>query len=104
MSAKEKPVSTISKSKKAYYRKLYLAYLIESGRHNLITLEEETGMPRRTIETAMAGFSDIGIIREFVQDGPKNKQGYYRITEWSDHRKSWIKDNIKGILQVLQGA
>lgn len=92
----------MSKAKTAYYRKLYLAHLIDSERHNLVSLEEITGMHKRTIQTAMSGFADIGILHEFVQDGSKNRQGYYRITEWSDHNKSWIMKNLQYVADVLQ--
>lgn len=92
----------MSKAKIAYYRKLYLAYLIDSGRHNLVSLEELTGMHRRTLQTAMSGFEGIGILYEFIQDGSKNRHGYYRITDWSDHNKGWIKRNLQYVIDVLQ--
>lgn len=92
----------MNKSKIAYYRKLYLAFLINLERHNLVSLEEKTGMPKRTIQTAMSGLSDIGIEHEFVQDGPKNRQGYYKITEWADHNPKWIKSNLQYVIDVLQ--
>lgn len=86
----------------AYYRKLYLAYLIDTERHNLVTLVEKTGMPKRTIQTSMKAFEDIGISFQFIQDGPKNRQGYYTITEWADHNKAWIKNNLQYVVDVLQ--
>lgn len=91
-----------SKASKAYYRKLWIALLIDSERHSLLSLEEATGMHRRTLQTAMAGFSDIGIECEFVQDGPKHKHGYYCITDWGDHRRDWIetrRDDIEALLR-----
>lgn len=91
----------MSKAKKAYHRKLYLAYLIESGRHNLVSLEQETGMPKRTIQTAMAGLPDIGIEYDFIQDGVKNRHGHYLISEWGDHNKNWIKKNLQYVIDVL---
>jgi hypothetical protein len=91
------------KPKIAYYRKLYLAYLIDTSKHNLVTLVEKTGMPKRTIQASMLAFEDIGISFEFVQkEGALNKQGHYKITEWGDHNKEWIKDNILNIVDVLQ--
>jgi hypothetical protein len=92
----------ISKPKKAYLRKLYLAYLIDMSRNNIVSLEEKTAMSRRTIQTSMSGFNDIGIEFEFVQDGSRNRHGYYRITSWGDHKKLWIKNNLKYIIHVLQ--
>jgi hypothetical protein len=93
----------VKKAKVAYNRKLYLAYLIDSKKHSLTSLIEETGMHKRTIETAMKGFPDIGIEYEFVQlQGAKNRQGHYRIISWSDHSRKWIKKNMRHVVDVLQ--
>jgi hypothetical protein len=91
------------KPKKTYYRKLYLAYLIDTQKQNLVTLVEKTGMPKRTIQASMLAFEDIGISFEFVQkQGAGNMQGHYKITEWGDHKKAWIKDNLQNIVDVLR--
>jgi hypothetical protein len=93
----------IRKPKIAYYRKLYLAYLIDTEKHNVVSLEEKTGMHKRTIQTSMKAFEDIGISFEFVQkEGALNKQGHYKITQWGDHKKAWIKDNMLNIVDVLR--
>jgi len=64
------PVSQqISKQHKAFLRKLYLAHLMDDDRHNLLSLNKLTGMPRRTLQDAIAAFEDIGIRVEFVQEG-----------------------------------
>jgi hypothetical protein len=91
------------KPKTAYYRKLYLAYLIDTEKHNLVSLVEKTGMPKRTIQASMKAFEDVGISFEFVQkEGALNKQGHYAITGLGDHNKDWIKDNMRNIIDVLQ--
>ncbi|KZX73948.1 hypothetical protein A3715_34440 [Oleiphilus sp. HI0009] len=93
----------MSKSKVAYYRKIYIAYLIDTEQHNLVSLEAKTCMHKRTLQTAMAGFPDIGIAYEFMQTpGAKNGQGVYRITDWGDHSKQWIKENMQNVIDVLQ--
>jgi hypothetical protein len=93
----------IRKPKKTYYRKLYLAYLIDTQKHNLVSLVEKTGMPKRTIQASMKAFEDVGISFEFVQkEGALNKQGHYIITGWGDHDKKWIKDNLLNMVDVLQ--
>lgn len=91
-----------SKSKVAYFRKLYLAHLIDSGQHNLLSLVELSGMPRRTIQTAMEGFSDIGIDHEFIQAGERNRHGYYQINDWGPADRSWIVKNLQYVIDVLQ--
>ena len=91
------------KPKIAYYRKVYLAYLIDTEKHNIVTLAEKTGIPKRTIQDSMKNFGDVGISFEFVQkEGALNKQGHYIITGWGDHNKKWIKDNLLNIVGVLQ--
>ena len=96
-------MSEHSKSKKAFFRKLYLAHLIDSEQHNLLSLAEKTGMPRRTIQTAMEGLPDIDIEYEFVQSGERNRHGYYRINAWGPTNKIWVKDNLQYVIDVLQG-
>lgn len=92
----------ISKAKKAYFRKLYIAFLIDSGQQNLLSLNKATEMPRRTIQTAMEGLADIGIEHEFIQDGVRNRHGYYRITDWGPNNKQWIADNLQYVTDTLQ--
>ena len=92
----------IEKTKIAYYRKIYIAYMISTDKHNLNTLQELTGMPRPTIVTALSGLTDIGIEHEFIQiDGLRNRHGYYKITNWGDHSRKWIKDNLHYVMDIL---
>lgn len=79
-----------SKQRRAYCRKLLLAHLVANGRHDLRSLEASTGMPRRTLQDTLADLGDIGIGCVFVQDGPKNNHGFYRIEAWGDHDPDWI--------------
>ena len=76
----------ISKQRRAYCRKLLLAHMIANQRHDLMSLESATGMPRRTLQDSIKAMVDIGIDCEFVQDGPKHRHGYYRIVDWGNHR------------------
>lgn len=93
----------LTKARIAYLRKLYIAHLISSNEHNLVSLENKTGMHKRTIQTAMSGLADIGIIYRFIQQpGARNRHGYYEITDWGDHRSRWIKENLKHVVDVLQ--
>lgn len=92
----------ISKPKKAHLRKLYLAYLIDNSKQSLVSLVDETGMPKRTIQTAMGAFTDISIECVFEQDGVRNRHGYYKINSWGPNNKKWIKDNLQYVIDVLQ--
>ena len=84
----------VSKQKRAYYRKLYLAHLIDSQRHNLRSLEATTGMPRRTLQDCIKAMDDVGIECHFVQDGPKHRHGYYEIGCWGDHASEWVREHM----------
>jgi hypothetical protein len=92
----------VSKQKKAYCRKLYLAYCISSGRHDLHSLEAETGMPRRTLQDAIKAMDDIGIVCQFVQDGPKHRHGFYQLQDWGDHNPAWVAAHRDKLLALLR--
>lgn len=89
------------RQRSAYCRKLYLAHLIATGRHDLRTLQHATGMPRRTVQDALADLGDIGIACEFVQDGPRNHHGYYRLVDWGDHDPRWIGRHLDELRAAL---
>ena len=93
-----------SKQRRAYCRKLLLAHLVAGARHDLRSLEAATGMPRRTIQDTLADLDDIGIRAEFVQDGPRNNHGYYRILGWGDHDPAWIAAHIDALQRELAHA
>jgi len=93
-----------SKQRRAYCRKLLLAHLVAGERHDLRSLEAATGMPRRTLQDAIADLGDIGIVCTFVQDGPKNNHGYYRLEDWGDHDPAWIARNAARLRQEIAGA
>lgn len=84
----------VSKQRRAYCRKLLLAHLVATERHDLRSLEAATGMPRRTLQDTLADLGDIGIACEFVQDGPKHRHGFYRILEWGDHDPDWVAAHL----------
>jgi len=92
-----------TKQRRAYCRKLLLAGLVAAGRHDLRTLEAATGMPRRTLQDSLADLADIGILCEFVQDGPKNNHGFYRILDWGDHDPAWIARELEALRAVVGG-
>ncbi len=94
-------MDTVSKQKKAYYRKLYLALLMDTERHDLHSLERDTGMPRRTLQDSIKAMADIGLDCEFIQDGPKHRHGYYRIVDWGDHQRQWVEGHLCQIQALL---
>lgn len=92
----------VSKQHKAFLRKLYLAHLMDDERHNLLSLNQATGMPRRTLQDAIAAFADVGIQVEFVQEGSRNNAGYYRVVTWGPISSAWVNTHFKEITACLQ--
>lgn len=93
----------VSKTKSSFYRRLYVAYLIDSQLASSVpTLTEFTGMPRRTAQDTIAALADLDIVCEFEQqEGARNHAGHYRIREWGAIDPGWIEANLSQIKQVL---
>ena len=71
----------VSKTKSSFYRRLYVAWLIDSQTATSVpALMEATGMPRRTAQDTIAALADLDIVCEFEQqEGARNHAGHYRI-------------------------
>lgn len=93
----------VSKTKSSFYRRLYVAYLIDSGAaSNVPALTEATGMPRRTAQDTLAALADLDIVCEFEQEqGARNHAGGYRIRDWGAIDRTWIEGNLLQIKAVL---
>ncbi|MGA8137513.1 MULTISPECIES: winged helix-turn-helix domain-containing protein [Pseudomonas] len=93
----------VSKTKSSFYRRLYVAWLIDSEIASSVpALTEATGMPRRTAQDTILALADLDIVCEFEQeDGARNHAGQYRIRSWGAIDKSWIGRNLVSIKQVL---
>ncbi|MDY7563032.1 winged helix-turn-helix domain-containing protein [Pseudomonas sp. 10B1] len=93
----------VNKTKSSFYRRLYVAYLIDSGTAvSVPALCEATGMPRRTAQDTIAALADLDIVCEFEQqDGARNHIGSYQIREWGALDKGWIAQNLSAIKTVL---
>ncbi len=93
----------VSKTKSSFYRRLYVAYLIDSGIASSVpALTDVTGMPRRTAQDTIAALSDLDIVCEFEQlDGARNHAGGYRIRDWGAIDRRWIEGNLQTIKAVL---
>ncbi|CRM09660.1 hypothetical protein [Pseudomonas sp. 22 E 5] len=93
----------VSKTKSSFYRRLYVAYLIDSGLASSVpALTDVTGMPRRTAQDTIAALADLDIVCEFEQEeGARNHAGQYRIRDWGAIDRRWIEGNLAAIKQVL---
>ena len=89
---------TPSKTKTSFYRRLYVAYLIDCGVNNVPAIIDKTGMPRRTAQDTILALADLDIRCEF--EGA-NKDGNYVISDWGAIRKSWIEANLAHIRATL---
>ncbi len=93
----------VSKTKSSFYRRLYVAWLIDSQTAASVpALTEATGMPRRTAQDTIAALADLDIICEFEQEsGARNHAGQYRIRDWGAIDRQWIGAHLAHIRKVL---
>ncbi|NIB40804.1 helix-turn-helix domain-containing protein [Pseudomaricurvus alkylphenolicus] len=87
-----------SKTKTSFYRRLYLAYLIERGINTVPKIIAVTDMPRRTAQDTISALHELDIQCRF--EGA-NKDGCYRILDWGAVNPQWIQDNIRRICELL---
>ncbi len=93
----------VSKTKSSFYRRLYVAWLIDSQTATSVpALMEATGMPRRTAQDTIAALADLDIVCEFEQqEGARNHAGHYRIHDLGAIDKQWIIRHLRQIKAVL---
>ena len=93
----------VSKTKSSFYRRLYVAWLIDSQTAASVpALMAATGMPRRTAQDTIAALADLDIVCEFEQQaGARNHAGNYRIRDWGAIDMGWIIQNLRVIREVL---
>ncbi|CAG8864136.1 hypothetical protein PS627_00879 [Pseudomonas fluorescens] len=93
----------VSKTKTSFYRRLYVAWLIDSQTASSVpALMTATGMPRRTAQDTIAALADLDIVCEFEQEeGARNHAGQYRIRDWGAVDRRWIEQHLKQIRAVL---
>ena len=88
-----------SKTKTSYYRRLYVAHLIDNGINTVPLLLETTRMPNRTLQATIFALAEMDIVCA-VAGGTKNRT--YSIEEWGAINKEYIKKNLQHISDVLQ--
>ena len=95
-------MTTISKTKSSYYRRLYIAHLIENGLTTVPAIIDYTGMPRRTAQDTIKSLSELDIICVFNQaKGERNRSGQYKIIDWGAINKHWIAEHLTDIKAAL---
>lgn len=93
----------ISKTRSSFYRRLYLAWLIDSGTaRSVAELLAATGMPRRTAQDTLAALEELDIDCLFVQQpGERNNAGHYLIRDWGAINPQWVARHLPQIKAVL---
>jgi hypothetical protein len=93
----------VSKTKTSFYRRLYVAWLIDSGAAcSVPALMEATGMPRRTAQDTLTALAELDIDCVFEQDaGERNNAGHYVIRSWGAINPLWITANLAQIKAIL---
>lgn len=94
---------TVSKTQSSFYRRLYVAWLIDSGAAtNIPALVAATGMPRRTAQDTVAALAELDIDCQFIQEnGERHNAGQYRIHDWGAIDRNWIERNLGRLKSVL---
>ncbi|WP_263145160.1 winged helix-turn-helix domain-containing protein [Pseudomonas sp. RIT-PI-AD] len=92
-----------SKTRTSFYRRLYVAWLIDSGAATSVpALMSATGMPRRTAQDTLAALAELDIDCVFEQDaGERNNAGHYRIRDWGPIDRQWIATHLPHIKHTL---
>ncbi|MBE3766180.1 helix-turn-helix domain-containing protein [Vibrio parahaemolyticus] len=89
---------TLSKTKTSFYRRLLLAYLVDSGINTLPKIQAEINIPRRTAQDTITALQELDIECTFVG---ALKNGHYQIESWGPFDKNWVNENIERIREAL---
>lgn len=87
-------MSEHSKTKTSFYRRIYVAYLVEQGINTVPKIIATTGMPRRTAQDTFAAIHELDIQMQ-------NTNGIYSIQSWGAVNSVWVGENIQHIKKVL---
>ncbi len=89
---------THSKTKTSFYRRLYVAYLIDQGINTVPAIVAATGMPLRTAQDTITALAEVKIDCQFI--GAK-KNGVHVIKDWGFIDKKLVKKNLQHVIDVL---
>ncbi len=93
----------VSKTRASFYRRLYVAWLIDSGAATSVpALMAATGMPRRTAQDTQAALAELDIDCAFEQeDGERHNAGRYAIRNWGPIDRRWVAAQLPRLKSVL---
>lgn len=112
MPVKETPLSKpssksssqpLSKTRTSFYRRLYVAHLIDTGlAESVPAIVECSGMPRRTAQDTLTALAELDIVCEFEQaEGERHHIGRYVIRDWGPISAAWVAEHIDTIAGAL---
>lgn len=84
-----------SKTKTSFYRRIYVAWLIQQNINTVPKISAATGMPRRTAQDTLAAIHELDIVME-------NTNGNFRIVDWGAVNESWVVAHIHQLEKVLE--
>jgi hypothetical protein len=93
----------LSKTRTSFYRRLYVAHLIDAGiAESVPAIVEISGMPRRTAQDTLAALAELDIVCEFEQSaGERHQIGRYVIRDWGPISPAWVESHAEGIASAL---
>lgn len=93
---------SLSKTKSSFYRRLYVAYLIDQGVSSVPALMSTCDMPRRTAQDTIASLAELDIECQFQPtQGERHNSGEYRIISWGPIDPAWVKKQAKTLADAL---
>lgn len=93
----------ISKTRSSFYRRLYVAWLVDSGVAGSVpALMACTGMPRRTAQDTLAALEELDIACVFEQQpGERHNDGRYRIADRGPVDRAWVERHREHLRNAL---
>lgn len=89
---------SLSKTKTSFYRRIFIAHLIDNGFNTLPKIQDEITIPRRTAQDTIAALEELDIDCQFTG---ALKNGHYQIVSWGPFNKTWVNENISHIRAAL---
>jgi len=83
-----------SKTKTSFYRRIYVAWLVEQGINTVPKIVAATQMPRRTAQDTLAAIHELAIELD-------NTNGVFSVVSWGAINARWVGDNLQELRLVL---
>ncbi|WP_229360339.1 helix-turn-helix domain-containing protein [Ferrimonas sediminicola] len=86
-----------------FSRRLILMHEIANHeKASVPALMKSLGWPRRTIQDVLKALIGMGVQVEFIEDGVRHNDGYYRVTDWGPIDRIWVRDKLPELLSTLE--